>query len=102
LSPAHLAPAGLPVKALQCGCHVPLYAELGVAPAPGSWGERHHNCSGKHAGLLARCVQDGLPVGTYLAPPGHPLQQAVRREVARAADGAAGPQAGNRRLLRVQ
>jgi L-asparaginase II len=80
-----LGKAGLTYKTLQCGCHVPLFAEVGVAPAPapGSYDERHHNCSGKHSGFLACCVQHGWPVGHYLAP-GHPLQQAVRREVARA------------------
>jgi len=77
--------AGLTARALQCGCHEPLYAELGVAPrpAPGSWDARHHNCSGKHTGLLCWCVLHGQPQGSYLAP-GHPLQQAVRREVGRA------------------
>ena len=75
--------AGVPYKALQCGCHVPLFAELGIAPAPGSYDERHHNCSGKHAGFLAWCVQHGQPTGNYLAP-GHPLQQAIRRDVAQA------------------
>jgi L-asparaginase II len=75
--------AGLTYKALQCGCHLPMYADLGVAPRPepGTWDERHHNCSGKHAGFLAYCVQHGQPLGNYLAP-GHPLQQAIRREVA--------------------
>jgi L-asparaginase II len=78
--------AGLNYKTLQCGCHVPLFAEVGVAPAPapGSYDERHNNCSGKHAGFLACCVQHGWPVGNYLAP-GHPLQQAIRGDVARAA-----------------
>jgi len=75
--------AGLGWRCLQCGCHVPLYVEMGVAPAPASFDERHHNCSGKHAGFLAWCVQHGHPVGNYLAP-GHPLQQAVRRDVAAA------------------
>src|SRR3954467_6224532 len=76
---------GLTRKALQCGCHVPMFADLGIAPAPapGTYDERHHNCSGKHAGFLAWCVQHGQPTGTYLAP-GHPRQQAIRREVARA------------------
>jgi L-asparaginase II len=75
--------AGLPCKTLQCGCHVPLFAEVGVAPAPapGSYDERHHNCSGKHAGFLACCAQHGWPVGSYLAP-AHPLQHAIRRDVA--------------------
>jgi len=74
--------AGLTYKTLQCGCHVPYYVELGVAPPPVAIDERHNNCSGKHAGFLAFCVQQGWPVGNYLAP-GHPLQQAIRRDVAR-------------------
>ena len=73
--------AGVTYKQLQCGCHVPLYAEFGQGPAPASFDERHHNCSGKHAGFLAWCVQHGQPLHNYLAP-GHPLQQAIRREVA--------------------
>jgi L-asparaginase II len=86
--------AGLTYKTLQCGCHVPLFVEAGVAPAPapGSYDERHHNCSGKHSGFLACCVQHGWPVGNYLAP-AHPLQQAIRREVA-------GPSGFPRRLRR--
>ena len=74
--------AGLTYKTLQCGCHVPYFVEAGVAPAPETIDERHNNCSGKHAGFLAHCVQQGWPVGNYLAP-GHPLQQAIRRDVAR-------------------
>ncbi|HSV48253.1 MAG TPA: asparaginase, partial [Ramlibacter sp.] len=82
---AMLDKAGLTYKALQCGCHVPLFAELGLAPAPepGSYDQRHHNCSGKHAGFLAWCVLHGQPLANYLAP-AHPLQQAIRRDVARA------------------
>jgi L-asparaginase II len=76
--------AGLGYKTLQCGCHVPYYVELGVAPAPAAIDERHNNCSGKHAGFLAACVQQGWPVANYLAP-AHPLQQAIRRDVARVA-----------------
>jgi L-asparaginase II len=78
---AMLAKAGQSYKALQCGCHTPIFAELGVAPAPDSFDQRHHNCSGKHAGFLGWCVLHGQPVGNYLAP-GHPLQQAIRRDVA--------------------
>src|SRR5207249_10532405 len=37
----------------------------------------HHNCSGKHAGMLATCVVAGWPVASYLGPD-HPLQQAIR------------------------
>ncbi len=82
---AMLGKAGLTTKALQCGCQVPIFTELGIAPAPepGSVDQRHHNCSGKHAGFLGWCALHGQPVGNYLAP-GHPLQQAIRRDVARA------------------
>ena len=62
---------------------MPYFANWGAAaPAPGSYDERHHNCSGKHAGFLAYCVQHGWPVDTYLDT-AHPLQQAIRRDVAR-------------------
>jgi L-asparaginase II len=75
--------AGLTYKRLQCGCHVPMFVELGVAPAPATYDERHHNCSGKHSGFLAMCVHQGWPMDSYLEPD-HPLQQAIRRDVARA------------------
>lgn len=73
--------AGVSYAKLQCGCHVPLFVELGQAAGP--YDERHHNCSGKHSGFLACCVQHGWSIENYLAPE-HPLQQAIRRDVARA------------------
>jgi L-asparaginase II len=80
-----LGKAGVGYPRLQCGCHVPLFAELGAypPPAPGSYDERHHNCSGKHSGFLAYCVQHDLPLDTYLDP-FHPLQKAIRASVAEA------------------
>lgn len=73
---------GLTYKALQCGCHVPMFAELGIAAPPELvFDERHNNCSGKHAGFLAYCVQNGLPLDNYLDPQ-HALQQSIRRHVA--------------------
>lgn len=42
-----------------------------------------HNCSGKHAGMVAACVGASLPVETYLEP-SHPLQRDVARAVRRA------------------
>jgi L-asparaginase II len=82
---AMLDKAGLSYKALRCGCHVPgIFAQLDMAPPAGmSFDERHNNCSGKHAGFLAYCVQHGLSLDDYIAPD-HPLQQAIRRDVARA------------------
>ena len=76
---------GLSYQALRCGCHVPgIFTQLETAPPPGLvYDERHNNCSGKHAGFLAYCVQHGLSLDDYLDPL-HPLQQAIRRDVARA------------------
>jgi L-asparaginase II len=80
-----LGKAGLTYKALRCGCHVPgLFTTLDIAPPAGLvYDERHHNCSGKHAGFLAYCVQHGLSLEDYTDPL-HPLQHAIRRDVARA------------------
>lgn len=77
--------SGLSYRALRCGCHVPgLFTQLETAPPPGLvYDERHNNCSGKHAGFLAYCVQHGLSLEDYIDPQ-HPLQQAIRRDVARA------------------
>ncbi len=77
--------AGLTYQALRCGCHVPgLFTLLDIAPPPDlKFDERHNNCSGKHAGFLAYCVQHGHSIDDYIDP-AHPLQQAIRRDVARA------------------
>jgi L-asparaginase II len=77
-----LAASRLGYKRLQCGCHTPYFVELGVTGPGAPYDERHHNCSGKHAGFLAYCVQHGLPLETYLTAE-HPLQQAIARELAR-------------------
>ena len=76
---------GLNYRALRCGCQVPgIFTQLELAPPPDLvYDERHHNCSGKHTGFLAYCVQHGLTVDDYIDP-GHPLQQAIRRDVAHA------------------
>jgi L-asparaginase II len=44
-----------------------------------------HNCSGKHAGMLALCRARGWDVRGYCLPD-HPSQQALLKEVARAVD----------------
>ncbi len=82
---AMLDQVGLPTRALQCGCHVPLRFTYTDTPVPEglTYDERHNNCSGKHTGFLAYCVQHGLPLDDYVNPD-HPLQQAIRRDVARA------------------
>ncbi len=76
---------GQPYKALQCGCHVPLRFSYGglSAPVDLNFDERHNNCSGKHTGFLAYCVQHGLPLENHLSPE-HPLQQAIHLSVMQA------------------
>jgi L-asparaginase II len=44
-----------------------------------------HNCSGKHAGMLALCRAHGWPTAGYRLPD-HPVQQACRAAHAEAAD----------------
>ncbi|HST26069.1 MAG TPA: asparaginase [Gaiellaceae bacterium] len=45
----------------------------------------YHNCSGKHAGMLAVCRARGWPTERYRLPD-HPLQQEILAEVTAAAD----------------
>ena len=81
-----LEKAGQTYQVLKCGCHVPgIYSYHDTAPPAGlSFDERHNNCSGKHAGFVAYCVQHGLSLADYIDA-SHPLQQAIRRDVARVA-----------------
>jgi len=50
-----------------------------------SWGEKPasqlaQNCSGKHAGMIITCQQNGWDMSTYLDP-NHPLQAAIKDEI---------------------
>ena len=78
-----LARIGCNCSSLQCGCHTPLRFSYGglTPPADAKFDERHNNCSGKHAGFLAYCVQHGLALKDHLLP-AHPLQQSIRQAVA--------------------
>jgi L-asparaginase II len=73
-------------RSLQCGCHVPLRFSYGglTPPADLQYDERHHNCSGKHTGFIAFCVQHGLSLDNHLAPE-HPLQVAIHQAIMRVA-----------------
>jgi L-asparaginase II len=73
-----LSGAGLGPEALRCPPARPgrsadrrLAAAGDVAPS-----SLHHNCSGKHAAMLAACVASGWDTATYLDP-GHPLQRRI-------------------------
>ncbi len=78
-----LARLGLDETALACGREDPLDPEMrravqhGEIPASALF----HNCSGKHAGMLAMCLAEGWPVEGYERP-AHPLQQLMHRTVA--------------------
>lgn len=61
--------------ALQCGAHWPSSEESRRALCAASREPTpiYNNCSGKHSGMLARCVARGLAAHDYLAP-NHPIQ----------------------------
>jgi L-asparaginase len=61
--------------------------DLECGPVDGS--RLRHNCSGKHAGMLAVCAARGWPREGYRLRE-HPLQQAVVDEVAKVAETPAG------------
>jgi L-asparaginase II len=80
-----LAKAGCTPADLGCGSHAPyVYDAIGEAPPPPPYSALGHNCSGKHAGMLAHCRMRGWPTATYLEP-SHPLQQEIRAAIARLA-----------------
>jgi L-asparaginase II len=73
-----LAKAKVTEAALACGPHLPLHdqtanAMLCAGEAPG---RIHNNCSGKHAGMIAHCVQQQWVTNGYHRAP-HPMQQRV-------------------------
>ncbi|CAA9537381.1 MAG: Hypothetical protein of L-Asparaginase type 2-like superfamily [uncultured Thermomicrobiales bacterium] len=92
---AMLAKVGLGVDALRCGCIVPYNKAEGARVAAGVVppSPLQCDCSGKHAGMLAVCVHEGLPTETYLEP-SHPLQRrilGIMAEVLRVEVGEIGP-----------
>ena len=78
-----LAKSGSTAADLQCGTHAPgFYEARGDVPPPPPYSPLAHNCSGKHAGMLAYCAMCGHSKADYLSFD-HPLQQAIRAAVAR-------------------
>jgi L-asparaginase II len=79
-----LSKARVTEAALACGPHLPMHeptaqAMLAAGEAPG---RIHNNCSGKHAGMLAHCVQQQWVTNGYHRPT-HPMQQRVVSTLAR-------------------
>ena len=86
-SPAHVAvvgevleACGLREEALACGPELPRDPRAAEDARPS---RIRHNCSGKHAFGLARCLHEGWPLDGYFRA-GHPLQGAMRDTVAAA------------------
>lgn len=79
-----LAKLGLGPEALQCGAPLPMdereAARVITGAAPKS--ALQCDCSGKHTGMLAACLQLGYPIETYLEP-AHPLQRTIRSIMAK-------------------
>jgi L-asparaginase II len=71
--------AGLDASALQCGRHPP-FDEAAAQRLGDGYTALNHNCSGKHAGMLATCVHMGWDTTRYLRPE-HPLQQRILADV---------------------
>ncbi|MBO3747296.1 asparaginase [Streptosporangiaceae bacterium NEAU-GS5] len=70
-----LGSAGLDESALRCPEDYPFDRAARTTKS-----RLFMNCSGKHAAMVATCVQNGWPVETYLEPM-HPLQKALRATV---------------------
>jgi len=73
-----LAKALVTEAALACGPHLPMHepSAEALARAGETPGRIHNNCSGKHAGMLAHCVQQQWVTGGYHRF-SHPMQQRV-------------------------
>lgn len=82
-----LARIGLDASALQCGAHPLSYspARRALENAGQQPSALHNNCSGKHSGMLAQCVDRKLPVADYVNPQ-HPLQITIKQTLAEMAD----------------
>lgn len=75
--------AGLSEPDLRCGRHPPFHKPTAKALGDDYTAIRH-NCSGKHAGMLAASVHMGWDPRTYLEPM-HPVQQDILNVVGWAA-----------------
>jgi L-asparaginase II len=78
-----LGAAGITEDALNNVADLPLGLDERLRWQRESWPatRRAHNCSGKHAAMLATCRQNGWPEVGYLDP-GHPLQTLILDTVA--------------------
>jgi L-asparaginase II len=72
---------GLNKSFLLCGTHVPhYYTALGITPPKRKFSPLQHNCSAKHAGMLALCVYKNWNLKNYLKP-SHPVQKLILKKI---------------------
>jgi L-asparaginase II len=79
-----LRAGGVTESALRCPPALPARAE-DIARTGARRRSLFHNCSGKHAGMLAACAGAGWPLETYVESD-HPLQRQIATTVERATD----------------
>jgi len=77
---ASLAAAGLDEAALRCPVALPDASLPDVVAAAGKPARLYHNCSGKHAAMLATSVHNGWPLDVYREPQ-HPMQHAIHERL---------------------
>jgi L-asparaginase II len=70
----------IPVSALKNSVDKPLGEKEKIAWGKKSASQLAQNCSGKHAGMLITCKQNGWDMATYLDI-NHPLQIAIKNEI---------------------
>jgi L-asparaginase II len=75
-----LAAAGLGAEALRTPFALPDASVPDAVAAAGRPAPIYHNCSGKHAAMLATCAGRGWPLESYREPQ-HPLQQAIHESI---------------------
>ncbi len=73
---------GLDKSNLKCGIIPPLDESIAYNTAYNNikFDQLHHDCSGKHAGMLAVCTHKGYDINTYKNL-GHPLQKSIKEHV---------------------
>lgn len=78
-----LEKAGISESDLRCGAHLPFSSRTSQAMlrAGEEPTQRHNNCSGKHAAMLAFAKHIGADIATYDLPE-HPIQREILRTVA--------------------
>ena len=79
-----LARAGATVADLECGFHFPedaATAERLQRADPSERTAAYHNCSGKHAGMIALAKAEGWPVAGYTRAD-HPVQTLLHQTIA--------------------